>query len=35
MARLAKSLEKLRDQVDAIAPNRDTSSDGWPSLQAP
>jgi hypothetical protein len=29
MPRLAKSLEQLRDQVDAIAPNRNTSNDGW------
>ena len=29
MARLAKSLETLRDQVDAFAPNRNTSNDGW------
>jgi hypothetical protein len=29
MARLAKSLETLRDQIDALAPGRDKSSDGW------
>lgn len=27
--RLAKSLEKLRSEIDAFAPKRDTSSDGW------
>ena len=27
--RLAKSLEKLRDQIDAAAPNRSKASDGW------
>ena len=34
MARLAKSLETLRDQVDAIAPSRNTSNDGWISDEA-
>ena len=29
MARLARSLEQLRAQVDALWPLRDTSSDGW------
>lgn len=29
MARLAKSLVKLRDQINALAPNRSKSSDGW------
>lgn len=27
--RLAKSLEKLRSQTNALAPNRSTASDGW------
>jgi hypothetical protein len=34
VARLAKSLETLRDEVDAIAPNRNTSNDGWISDEA-
>lgn len=29
MARLAKSLEQLRSQINAAAPNRSKSSDGW------
>ncbi len=29
MARIAKSLDVLRSQVNALSPNRDKSSDGW------
>lgn len=33
MARIAKSLEELRSQIDALAPGRDKSSDGWIASQ--